>query len=77
MDVPGRFICRSCIRRALGPRQQSSRVLQRRWVSEKYLKKQQEAEEQWQANAQLIHRGQKQSMLSMLEERGYVDTIAG
>ena len=49
----------------------------KRWISQRYLRKQAEAEERWQADAKIIHAGEKQSMLSMLEERGYIDTIAG
>ncbi|KAI9825877.1 MAG: tyrosyl-tRNA synthetase [Thelocarpon impressellum] len=42
-----------------------------------YLRKKAEAEERWQADARVIHAGQKKSMLRKLEERGYVDSIAG
>ncbi len=35
------------------------------------------AEEEWQAKAQKIRSGEKESMLSILESRGYVNQIAG
>jgi len=43
----------------------------------KYLAKQANAENAWQAKAQEINDGTKQSMLSILEERGLVHQIAG
>ncbi|KAI9682069.1 MAG: tyrosyl-tRNA synthetase [Caeruleum heppii] len=71
------FVCRRCLLRHVSRGQQSSNALKRRWISQKFLKKQADAEERWQAQAKLIKTGQKQSMLSLLEERGYIDKVAG
>jgi hypothetical protein len=52
-------------------------VPSKRWIHQRYLARQAQAEEDWQANAQKIKAGEKPSMLSMLESRGYIDSIAG
>ena len=43
----------------------------------KYLTKVAEAEMKWQENANKIKEGQQKSMLTILEERGLVQTIVG
>ncbi|KAI9784914.1 MAG: tyrosyl-tRNA synthetase [Peltula sp. TS41687] len=51
--------------------------ISKRTISQNYLRKEKEAEEEWQAQARLIRQGEKKSMLTILEERGYVHEIAG
>lgn len=67
------WVCRSCARR--------QRILlaqgQRRPVHLSYLKKQAAAEEAWEAQAEEIKDGKKESMLQILESRGYIGQIAG
>jgi tyrosyl-tRNA synthetase len=67
------YVCARCSFRAT----RLSRQPQRRWIGMKYLAKQANAENAWQAKAQEINDGTKQSMLSILEERGLVHQIAG
>lgn len=43
----------------------------------KYLAKRANAEDDWREKAKEIRSGEKQSMLSILEERGYINQIAG
>jgi tyrosyl-tRNA synthetase len=43
----------------------------------KYLTKVADAELQWQEKAEIIKSGKQKSMLSILEERGLVQTITG
>ena len=72
-------ICSSCLRRAgvLCHWRGGNIPSSRRSIGLKYLQKKTEAEEQWQAGAATIRDGQRRSMLSVLEERGFVDSIAG
>lgn len=49
----------------------------RRGIGTKYLAKVHEAEREWKEKAQQIWKGEQKSMLSILEERGYVHQIAG
>lgn len=72
------FICASCVRHARirGLRLQGS-MIQKRPITQNWLKKTAEAKEAWGAQAKEIEAGRKQSMLSILEERGYVNSVAG
>ena len=72
------YICASCARhvRALGLRSQGVTV-QRRSITQNWIRKTAEAKEAWDAQAIEIKSGRKQSMLSVLEERGYVNSVAG
>lgn len=49
----------------------------RRSISKKYAKNLSDAEVQWKAQAKKIKKGEQQAMLSMLEERGFVNQVAG
>lgn len=71
------FVCWSCARKGFAPANRRAIPASKRWISQNYLRKQADAEEEWQKQALIIENGEKQSMLSLLEERGYVDTIAG
>ncbi|KAK4242705.1 tRNA synthetases class I-domain-containing protein [Achaetomium macrosporum] len=51
--------------------------IQRRGISQKYLKKAADAEAQWQERAQQIKEGKLPYFWDMLEERGYVKDTAG
>ena len=54
-----------------------SLTVQKRSITQNWLRKTEEAKEAWDAQAQEIKAGRKQSMLSLLEERGYVNAVAG
>lgn len=72
------YICVSCARnaRALGLRLQGVTV-QKRSITQNWLRKKIEAKQAWDGQAELTKAGKKQSMLSSLEERGYVNAVAG
>lgn len=72
------IICASCVRHARirGLRLQGS-ITQKRPITQNWLRKTAEAKEAWDRQAKEIEGGRKQSMLSILEERGYVNAVAG
>jgi tyrosyl-tRNA synthetase len=49
----------------------------RRWIGIKYLAKVADAENQWKEKARRIRDGKEKTMLTILEERGLVQTITG
>lgn len=49
----------------------------RRGITQQHHRRTAEAKKQWDERAEAIRSGQQKSMLSILEERGYIDTIAG
>ncbi len=67
------YTCPSCAfrLRAINP------TSQRRSITENYIKKTLEAKIQWARQATEIKAGRKESMLTMLEKRGYVNQIIG
>ncbi|KAI9789805.1 MAG: tyrosyl-tRNA synthetase [Piccolia ochrophora] len=67
---PFQYICRSCARNIL-------RTPSKRWLHQRYLARHAKADEEWQEKAREIEGKQQKSMLSILEERGYIDAIAG
>lgn len=52
-------------------------AIQKRSITQNWLRKQAEAKEAWGVQAQEIRDGKKESMLSILEQRGYVNSVAG
>lgn len=68
---PRPWVCRQCLLRQAGPR------MPVRPISQGHIRKTIEAEWQWKEQAKEIQAGRKQSFLSMLEERGFVQQIAG
>lgn len=69
------YICISCARSQLGV---SSRLgPQTRSISEGFLRKTADAADKWAIWAGEIRDGKRKSMLSILEERGYVNQIVG
>ncbi|KAI4129258.1 MAG: hypothetical protein LQ338_002310 [Usnochroma carphineum] len=50
---------------------------QKRYISQRYTRKVEEAENQWQRKHEKIEAGKRHSMLSILEERGYINAVAG
>lgn len=62
-DRPRPFICYRC--------------QQRRSISQTFLKTVQEGKQQWAQRAEEIQAGKRQTMLSILEERGLVKALAG
>jgi hypothetical protein len=65
--------CRSCI---IAPRL-AVRHGQRRFISDRLLQNQIAAVWEWKQQAEEIKLGKKKSMLQILEERGFVNQIAG
>jgi hypothetical protein len=70
-------VCVSCQWRLSRTGSQPHLVRQKRWISQNHIKRIKEALEDWQLRAAAIRRGEKQSMLSLLDERGYVNQIVG
>ncbi|KAH8669717.1 hypothetical protein BGZ60DRAFT_376252 [Tricladium varicosporioides] len=67
------YVCAGCAFRAAKPLSRQSK----RNVGMKYLSKVADAEMQWQQRAGEIHAGKRKSMLTILEERGLVQTVTG
>jgi hypothetical protein len=65
--------CRSCIH---APRLAIHHG-QRRFISDRLLQNQIAAEWEWKQQAEEIRQGKRRTMLQILEERGYVNQIAG
>ncbi|KAK0114325.1 tyrosyl-tRNA synthetase [Cadophora gregata] len=70
---PNLYVCASCALRA----STSPTTISRRWIGMKYLAKLANAEAQWQEKAAKIEAGKQKSMLTILEERGLVNSITG
>lgn len=73
------YICSSC-RQHLRASQSSAPLgvaAQKRWISKGHIRKIQEAEREWQTRAKHIEEGKITPMLSMLEERGYINQTVG
>ncbi|KAL9133546.1 MAG: hypothetical protein Q9175_005272 [Cornicularia normoerica] len=66
-------ICPSCARRLCVV----SPVIQRRSITQNHIKKTLEGKLEWARQATEIKAGRKESMLTMLEKRGYVNQIIG
>ena len=67
------YICARCAVRA----STSPNKTTRRWIGMKYLAKVADAELQWEQKAEIIRSGKQKSMLTILEERGLIQTITG
>jgi tyrosyl-tRNA synthetase len=76
VGIQSTYVCRSC-RAKLFSADHQRLVVQKRWITRNHIRKIQEAEEDWSLRADAIAAGKKQSMLSLLEERGYVNQIIG
>jgi hypothetical protein len=70
---PNLYVCAGCAFRAL----QAPGKTTKRWIGLKYLAKVADAEKQWKEKAARINAGKEKSMLTILEERGLVQTITG
>ncbi|KAF2140820.1 uncharacterized protein K452DRAFT_251551 [Aplosporella prunicola CBS 121167] len=68
---PGQYALRQCPLRRVLPR------TVRRSITQGTIRKRIEAEWEWKEQAKQIRKGEKQSFLSFLEERGYIKQIAG
>lgn len=51
--------------------------VQKRGVTQQYVQRMKDAEARWAVQAEEIKAGKKQSFLSMLEERGLVQSVVG
>ena len=76
VGIQSTYVCRSC-RAKLFSADNQRLVVQKRWITRNHIRRIQEAEEDWSLRADAIVAGKKQSMLSLLEERGYVNQIIG
>ncbi|QSZ32184.1 hypothetical protein DSL72_001755 [Monilinia vaccinii-corymbosi] len=70
---PDLYVCASCAFKT----SRNSNKASRRWVGTKYLAKVADAELDWAKKASDIKAGKQKSMLSILEERGYVHQLTG
>ncbi|KIX98530.1 uncharacterized protein Z520_05831 [Fonsecaea multimorphosa CBS 102226] len=70
------YVCQSC-RRHLRERNPPSIASQQRWIARAHVRRIQEAEEEWRAKAREIEKGNMKSMVTILEERGYINQIVG
>ncbi|KAL8726810.1 MAG: hypothetical protein Q9166_006492 [cf. Caloplaca sp. 2 TL-2023] len=75
ISVP--WVCPSCQQRSVPQAQRIVFKPQRRAITRKYAEKTEDAEEEWQERYAEITAGERQSMLNILEERGYVNAVAG
>lgn len=66
-------VCRRCLLAFAG----AVVPIQRRGVTQNFLRKTAEAEVQWQERAKLVEEGKVPNFWDMLEERGYVKDTAG
>lgn len=72
------YICSSCIKARHFYKSPIGLVKsQRRSISMGYIAKTEAAADQWAIQANEIEAGKRKSVLSLLEERGYVNQIAG
>ncbi|KAL8896532.1 MAG: hypothetical protein Q9207_007664 [Kuettlingeria erythrocarpa] len=76
------WVCPTCARQQSSLRRahrapRLRATLQKRYISQKYLQNTKAAETQWEERHQEIRAGKRQSMLSILQERGHVNAIAG
>lgn len=70
---PNLYLCARCAFQASKP----PGSIAKRWIGMKYLAKVADAELAWQEKASRIRAGEEKSMLTILEERGLVQTITG
>ncbi|KAI9640030.1 tyrosyl-tRNA synthetase [Ciborinia camelliae] len=70
---PDLYVCARCAFKV----SRNSNKASRRWIGTKYLAKVSNAELEWAKQAEIIKAGKQKSMLSILEERGYVHQITG
>jgi tyrosyl-tRNA synthetase len=72
------FVCRSCLQRLRNDHgSPKSRPSEKRWITQVHIRRIQDAEEAWREQAAEIEAGNMKSMLSILEERGFVNQIVG
>lgn len=71
------YICLSCQSRLPTTASQPPQSQQKRWITRSHIIRIKEAMDDWAERADAIKNGKKQSMLSVLEERGFVNQIVG
>ncbi|KAL8748860.1 MAG: hypothetical protein Q9199_008028 [Rusavskia elegans] len=76
---PAPWVCQSCQRNLRQTRQtvHPAPRTQKRTITQNYEAKVKDAEEQWQGKYAEIQSGQRQSMLDILGERGFLNAVAG
>lgn len=76
LGLASTYVCSTC-RVKRFPTDLPSLHGQKRWITRNHIRKIQEAEKDWSLRANAIVSGKVQSMLNLLEERGYVNQIVG
>ena len=74
--LPSGYVCTGC-RAKLFPSNTPNPRVQKRCITRNHIRRIQEAEEDWALRVDAIASGKKQSLLSLLEGRGYVNQIIG
>jgi hypothetical protein len=74
LELP--YICKACSRKLLG-RKIFPPASQKRAISMKWIQKTEDAKNAWEEQAVKIRAGEKQSMMATLEERGFINAVAG
>ncbi|KAI4234959.1 MAG: hypothetical protein LQ349_003475, partial [Xanthoria aureola] len=77
---PAPWVCQSCQRHLRHARQTVHPPVpttQKRTITRKYQARTKDAEEQWQDRYAEIRNGQRQSMLDILDQRGFLNAVAG
>ncbi|KAI1378876.1 hypothetical protein F4677DRAFT_412285 [Hypoxylon crocopeplum] len=70
--APSSTLCRRCIIRSIAARRP-----QIRFISRTFLKKQDQAKQEWEQKAELIKEGKEPHLWDMFKDRGYVKDLAG
>ena len=70
------YMCTSC-RNHIWNSVNSRANEQKRWITRRHIQKIKDAAEDWTSREKAVEEGTKQSMLSLLEERGYINQIIG
>lgn len=70
-------VCLSCQWKLSTTALQLAQAQQKRWITRTHIRRIKEAMGDWEQRANAIKKGEKQSMLSLLEERGFINQIVG
>ena len=73
----GPYVCVSCRWRTTTTASHHPQLQQKRWITRNHIRRIKDAMTDWEERADATLKGKKQSMLSLLEERGFVHQIIG
>jgi tyrosyl-tRNA synthetase len=71
------YICPTCRTRLAVRSSRPSTETSKRWITRNHMRRIKDADVSWGLRADKIETGEKQSMLGLLEERGYINQIIG